>query len=84
MGDIEEKAFKVGGNTSTGTQTPPTADKITTEMAATGNAWLEVLKIVPISIPNETAQSEIQLTINNSKTMEQLNCKDGKPTKGIR
>ena len=38
IGDRMEIVFKEGGNTSTGTQTPPMAESITTEMAATGKA----------------------------------------------
>ena len=38
IGDIKEIVFNETGNISIGTHTPPIAESITTEMAATGNA----------------------------------------------
>ena len=38
MGDMTDIDFNTAGNTSTGTHTPPMAESITTDMAATGKA----------------------------------------------
>ena len=51
IGDKVEIALSELGSTSTGTQTPPIAERMTTEIAATGNAWLVVLNIEPINKP---------------------------------
>ena len=59
---------KNGGMASVGIQIPPSADKITTAMAPKGEAWLGVLKMVPVNKANADAENEIhKIKKNNAK-----------------
>ena len=76
-------AFMAGGIRNMGTQMPPMAAMINTEMAPKEAAWSCVPAMVPTKIPNEVAASAVSpAVIINSKMLVPIT-NLGKPNKGM-